>query len=188
MEALFISTVVVAIGEIGDKTQLLALLLAARFKRPLPIVFGIFIATLANHSLAGLMGEWIRMTISPEHLRWGLGISFLLVALWTLKPDEIEEDPKITSSYGVFFVTLTTFFVAEIGDKTQLATVMLATKFESLISVVTGTTLGMLIADVPAVFLGNIASNKIPFGAVRIVAALIFALIGVSTLTGLTVF
>lgn len=112
----------------------------------------------------------------------------MLVALWTLKPDEIEEDPKITSSYSVFFVTLTTFFVAEIGDKTQLATVMLATKFESLISVVTGTTLGMLIADVPAVFLGNIASNKIPFGAVRIVAALIFALIGVSTLTGLTVF
>lgn len=185
MEAFLVSTAVVAIGEIGDKTQLLALILAARFKRPLPIVLGIFIATLANHSLAGLLGEWIRQAVSPEHLRWGLGASFLAVALWALKPDEIDEDPRPVGHYGVFLVTLVTFFLAEIGDKTQLATVMLAAKFPSLVSVVAGTTFGMLLADVPAVFLGKIASDRIPFKAVRITAASLFAVLGVATLAGL---
>lgn len=185
MEAFLVSTAVVAIGEIGDKTQLLALILAARFKRPLPIVLGIFVATLANHTLAGLLGEWIRQAVSPDYLRWGLGVSFLAVALWALKPDEMVDDPKPIGRYGVFFVTLATFFLAEIGDKTQLATVMLAAKFPSLLAVVAGTTFGMLLADVPAVFLGKIASDRIPFKAVRIVAATLFAMLGIATLAGL---
>jgi Ca2+/H+ antiporter, TMEM165/GDT1 family len=184
MEAFLVSTAVVAIGEIGDKTQLLALLLAARFKRPIPIVLGILLATLANHSLAGLVGEWVRHAVSPDYLRWGLGISFFAVALWALKPDTMDEELKPMGRYGVFMMTLTTFFIAEIGDKTQLATVMLAAKFPSLVAVVAGTTLGMLIADVPAVFLGQMASHRIPFRAVRIVAALLFAVLGVATLLG----
>ena len=184
MEAFFISTAVVAIGEIGDKTQLFALILAARFKRPLPIVLGILVATLANHTLAGLVGDWIRHAIEPEHLRWALGISFLAVALWALKPDELDDDPKPVGRYGVFLITLMTFFFAEMGDKTQLATVMLAAKFPSLVAVVAGTTLGMMIADVPVVFLGRVASEKIPFKAIRVAAALIFAGLGTSTLAG----
>ena len=184
METFLVSTAVVAIGEIGDKTQLLALMLAARFKRPIPIVLGILIATLANHTLAGLLGEWVRQSLNPDYLRWGLGCSFLAVAVWALIPDTIEEELTPVGRYGVFFITLTTFFIAEIGDKTQLSTVMLAAKFPSLLSVVAGTTFGMLIADVPAVFLGQMASVKIPFKVVRIVAALMFAVLGVATLLG----
>jgi putative Ca2+/H+ antiporter (TMEM165/GDT1 family) len=184
MEAFLVSTAVVAIGEIGDKTQLLALLLAARFQRPLPIILGILCATLANHGLAGLLGGWIREVVSPDYLRWGLGISFLAVGLWALKPDEMEDDPQPVGHYGVFAITLVTFFLAEIGDKTQLATVMLAAKFPSLLSVVAGTTLGMMIADVPAVFLGKLSADKIPFKAIRFVAAAIFGIIGVVTLAG----
>jgi putative Ca2+/H+ antiporter (TMEM165/GDT1 family) len=184
METFLVSTAVVAIGEIGDKTQLLALMLAARFKRPVPIVLGILVATLANHTLAGLLGEWVRQSLNPDYLRWGLGCSFLAVAVWALMPDTIEQEPAPVGRYGVFLITLTTFFIAEIGDKTQLATVMLAAKFPSLLSVVAGTTFGMLIADVPAVFLGQMASVKIPFTAVRIVAALMFAALGIATLMG----
>jgi putative Ca2+/H+ antiporter (TMEM165/GDT1 family) len=178
LEAFLVSTAVVALGEIGDKTQLLALVLAARFRRPWPIVAGILVATLANHALAGLVGNWVRSVVPPDALRWILAASFLAVAAWALKPDTFDEgDAKITHA-GVFVVTVIAFFLAEMGDKTQVATVMLAAKFPSLAAVVIGTTLGMLIANVPVVFAGKLASEKIPFKAIRIAAAVIFAAIG----------
>lgn len=185
MEAFLVSTAAVAIGEIGDKTQLLALILAARFKRPVPIVLGILVATLTNHALAGLLGGFIRTAMNPVHLRWALGLSFLAVGLWALKPDEIEENPEPVGRYGVFVITLVTFFLAEIGDKTQIATVMLAAKFPALPAVVAGTTFGMLLADVPAVFLGEVAAERIPFKAVRYTAAALFMALGAMTLVGL---
>ena len=183
MEALLVSTLVVALGEIGDKTQLLALLLAARFRRPVPIILGIFVATIANHALAGLVGAWVRMTLSPEWLRWILGLSFIAVALWALKPDKLEEDEAgIKGRWGVFAVTTIAFFLAEMGDKTQVATVMLAAKYESLVQVVIGTTLGMLAANVPVVFLGSAAALKLPVALIRKIAAAIFAVLGIATL------
>lgn len=185
MEAFFVSALVVALGEIGDKTQLLALLLAARFRRPIPIIAGIFGATLFNHALAGVLGNWIRSAVAPGLLRWVLGLSFLAIAAWALIPDTIEEkDSAPMGRYGVFAVTLITFFLAEIGDKTQLATVALAARFDNLFAVVSGTTLGMLIADVPAVLLGGKASLKIPFKAIRYAAAALFAAIGIAVLAG----
>lgn len=184
MEAFFISTLVVAIGEIGDKTQLLALLLSARFRRPVPIILGILCATLLNHALAGLVGGWIRDSIGPDTLRWGLGVSFLAIAAWALVPDKVDETPQPISKYGAFAVTLVAFFLAEIGDKTQIATVALAARFDSLVAVVAGTTAGMLIADVPAVFLADRASAKIPFAAIRYVAAALFAAMGIAALAG----
>lgn len=183
MEAFFVSALAVAIAEIGDKTQLLALLLAARFRRPVPIILGILAATLLNHALAGLVGAWIRSTLSPTTLQWILGISFLLIAAWTLRPDEIKKDTKERGHYGVFVVTCIAFFLAEIGDKTQLATVALAARYPSLIQVVAGTTFGMLIADVPAVLLGTVASPRFPFKLIRFIAAGIFALLGIAVLT-----
>jgi putative Ca2+/H+ antiporter (TMEM165/GDT1 family) len=185
MEALLVSTLVVALGEIGDKTQLLALLLAARFRRPVPIILGIFVATIANHALAGLVGAWVRTTLSPEWLRWILGLSFIAVALWALKPDKLEEDEAgIKGRWGVFAVTTIAFFLAEMGDKTQVATVMLAAKYESLVQVVIGTTLGMLAANVPVVFLGSAAALKLPVALIRKIAAAIFAVLGIATLAG----
>jgi putative Ca2+/H+ antiporter (TMEM165/GDT1 family) len=185
MEALLVSTLVVALGEIGDKTQLLALLLAARFRRPVPIILGIFVATIANHALAGLVGAWVRTTLSPEWLRWILGLSFIAVALWALKPDTLDEqDAALHGSWGVFALTVISFFLAEMGDKTQVATVMLAAKYESLLQVVAGTTLGMLVADVPAVFVGNLAALKLPVTAIRRIAAAIFAVLGIATIAG----
>ena len=184
MEAFFVSTLVVAIGEIGDKTQLLALLLAARFRKPVPIILGILFATLANHSLAGLVGTWVSANLAPQTLRWGLGISFLAIAAWALKPDKLDEEPSTLGRYGVFLVTLVAFFLAEIGDKTQLATVALAAKYQALPAVVAGTTLGMMLADVPAVFLAQIASPKIPFKAIRYIAAALFAALGIAALAG----
>lgn len=185
MKAFLVSTIVVTLGEIGDKTQLLALLLAARFRRPAPIIAGILVATLFNHALAGLVGNWIRSAIDPELLRWALGVSFLAIAAWALIPDRIEENNSAPMSrYGVFAVTFIAFFLAEIGDKTQLATVALAARFDSLFAVVLGTTVGMLIADVPAVFLGGKASLKIPFKAIRYAAAALFAAIGIAVLAG----
>ena len=184
MEAFLVSALAVTVGEIGDKTQLLALLLAARFKRPLPIIFGILTATLLNHSLAGLLGEWIRIVLSPATLRWILGISFLLIAAWALKPDEMEEDERDRGHYGVFAITCITFFLAEMGDKTQLATVALAAKYPDLLQVVAGTTLGMMIADVPAVILGKVASPQFPFRLVRFISAGIFAVLGLAVLLG----
>jgi putative Ca2+/H+ antiporter (TMEM165/GDT1 family) len=186
MEAFFISTGVVALAEIGDKTQLLAFLLAARFKKPLPIIAGILCATLVNHGLAGALGAWITQAVSPGILRWVLGASFLGMAVWTLIPDKIEdEETQVAKRFGVFGATLVTFFLAEMGDKTQIATVALAAHYASPLWVIAGTTLGMLLADVPAVFLGDKLANRIPMRAVHAVAAAIFALLGLATLIGL---
>ena len=183
MEALLISTGVVALAEIGDKTQLLAFILAARFKRPLPIVAGILVATLVNHGLAGALGAWITSVVSPEILRWVLGLSFIGMAVWTLIPDKIEdEETRAAQRLGVFGATLITFFLAEMGDKTQLATVALAAHYGAPLLVVIGTTLGMLIADVPAVLVGNRFAAKIPLKIVHSIAAAIFAAMGVLAL------
>ena len=183
MEALLISTGVVALAEIGDKTQLLAFILAARFKRPLPIVAGILVATLVNHGLAGALGAWITSVVSPEILRWVLGLSFIGMAVWTLIPDKIEdEETRAAQRLGVFGATLITFFLAEMGDKTQLATVALAAHYGAPLLVVIGTTLGMLIADVPAVLVGNQFAAKIPLKIAHSIAAAIFAAMGVLAL------
>ena len=185
MEAFLVSTGVVALAEIGDKTQLLAFILAARFKKPLPIIAGILVATLVNHGLAGALGAWITAMISPEILRWVLGLSFIGMAIWTMIPDEIEEEEtKVAKQFGVFGATLVTFFLAEMGDKTQLATVAMAAHYATPLLVVIGTTLGMLIADVPAVFVGDKLAARIPMKLVHLVAAAIFALLGVATLLG----
>lgn len=185
MEALFVSTGVVALAEIGDKTQLLAFILAARFKKPLPIVFGILLATIVNHGLAGALGAWITSTISPDILRWVLGLSFIGMAIWTLIPDKIEEEEaQIAKRFGVFGATLITFFLAEMGDKTQIATVAMAAHYTAPIMVVIGTTLGMLIADVPAVFAGDKLANRIPMRLVHSIAAGVFAILGIATLVG----
>jgi putative Ca2+/H+ antiporter (TMEM165/GDT1 family) len=185
MESLFVSTGVVALAEIGDKTQLLAFILAARFKKPLPIIAGILLATLVNHGLAGALGAWITNSVSPEILRWVLGVSFLGMAIWTMIPDKIEDgETRVASRFGVFGATLVTFFLAEMGDKTQLATVALAAHYAAPLTVVIGTTLGMLIADVPAVFIGDKLANRIPMRLVHSVASAIFALLGLATLFG----
>jgi putative Ca2+/H+ antiporter (TMEM165/GDT1 family) len=180
LEALFVSTLVVAIGELGDKTQLLTLVLAARYGKPWPIVAGIFVATLLNHAIAGAAGYWVRDVVPAEILRWGLALSFFAVAAWALKPDRFEDsDAPPASARSVFAVTVVAFFLAEIGDKTQIATVVLAARFASLFAVVAGTTLGMLLVDAPTAFFGNAVAKKIPFRAVRIVAATLFAALGV---------
>ncbi len=185
MEALFVSTGVVALAEIGDKTQLLAFILAARFKKPLPIIAGILCATIINHGLAGALGAWITAMVSPDILRWGLGASFIGMAVWTMIPDKIEdEETQIAKKLGVFGATFITFFLAEMGDKTQVATVALAAHYASPLLVVVGTTLGMLLADVPAVFAGDKLAPKIPMRLVHTIAAGIFALLGVATLLG----
>ena len=186
MESLLVSTGVVALAELGDKTQLLAFILAARFKKPLPIIAGILVATVVNHVLAGALGAWITTVISSEVLRWVLGLSFIGMALWTMIPDAIEEEEtKIAKRFGVFGATLITFFLAEMGDKTQIATVAMAAHYAMPLTVVIGTTLGMLIADVPAVFAGEKLAAKIPMRLVHSVAAAIFASLGVATLLGI---
>lgn len=185
MEALFISAGVVALAEIGDKTQLLAFILAARFKRPIPVIAGILCATIVNHGLAGALGVWIMTTVSPDFLRWALGASFIGMAIWTLIPDKIEEEEtRVVGRFGVFGATLITFFLAEMGDKTQIATVALAAHYPNAWQVVIGTTLGMLLADVPAVFIGDKLALKIPMKLVHSIAAGIFLILGVATLSG----
>ena len=185
MEALLVSTGVVALAEIGDKTQLLAFLLAARFKKPVPIILGILVATILNHGLAGAVGAWITHTVSPEILRWVLGASFIGMAIWTMIPDEIEdEETQVAKRFGVFGATLITFFLAEMGDKTQIATVAMAAHYADPMLVVVGTTLGMLIADVPAVFIGDKLANRIPMRLVHSIAAAVFAALGIATLLG----
>ena len=183
MEALYISTGVVTLAEMGDKTQLLAFILAARFKKPVPIILGILCATLVNHGLAGALGAWITSVISPDTMRWVLGLSFIAMAVWTLIPDKIEEEEtQVAQKLGVFGATLVTFFLAEMGDKTQIATIALAAHYGAPLMVVIGTTLGMLIADVPAVFVGNKFAEKIPMKLVHTIAAGIFAVMGLLTL------
>lgn len=185
LEALLISTGVIALAEIGDKTQLLAFLLAARFKKPWPIIGGILVATIFNHALAGLVGAWITTHVDPLVLRWILGISFLAMSVWALIPDKIEEDEtRAVKRFGVFGATLMTFFFAEMGDKTQLATVAMAAHYGTATLVVIGTTLGMLLADVPAVFIGEKLAKRIPVKVVHSIAATIFALLGLATLFG----
>jgi putative Ca2+/H+ antiporter (TMEM165/GDT1 family) len=185
MESLLVSTGVVALAEIGDKTQLLAFILAARFKKPLPIILGILAATVINHGLAGALGAWITSTISPEVLRWVLGASFIGMAIWTMIPDKIEEEEtQVAQRFGIFGATFITFFLAEMGDKTQIATIAMAAHYSAPLMVVIGTTLGMLIADVPAVFAGDKLANKIPMKLVHSIAAAVFAALGIATLMG----
>ena len=184
MEAFLISTSVVALAEIGDKTQLLAFILAAKFRKPLPIVAAIFLATLANHAFAGAIGSWLTGFLRPNVLRWVLGISFLAMSIWTLIPDRFEAGDARLARFGVFGTTLVAFFLAEMGDKTQVATVALAAQYRSLVAVVLGTTLGMMIANVPAVLIGDRIAHRMPIRLVRTVAAAIFAILGIATLVG----
>lgn len=184
MEAFLISTGIVGLAEIGDKTQLLAFILAAKFRKPVPIIIGILIATIANHAFAGALGSWITAMVAPETMRWALGLSFMAMSIWTLIPDKFEEDDAQLARYGVFGTTLIAFFLAEMGDKTQIATVALAAQYQSLISVVAGTTLGMMLANVPAVLIGDRIANKMPVRLVHAIAAAIFAVLGAMTLVG----
>ncbi len=186
LEAFAVSTGVVALGEIGDKTQLLALLLAARYRAPRPIILGILVATLLNHAMAAALGAWLTQWADPQWLRWGLGASFLAVAAWMLVPDEADETSadSAPSRFGVFGITVVAFFLAEMGDKTQIATVMLAARYNALITVTAGTTLGMMIANVPAVLLGDWAVRFMPIAWVHRIAAAVFAAIGVAVLAG----
>jgi Ca2+/H+ antiporter, TMEM165/GDT1 family len=183
LEALLFSTVIVALAEMGDKTQLLAFVLAAKLKRKTPIILGIFFATLANHFLAGYVGLWIAKILSPETLKWIVAISFFVFGLWTLKPDDLDKEKKLMGS-SVFVTTLFAFFIVEMGDKTQLATIALAARFDSLLYVVMGTTLGMMIANVPAVWLGETLAHRINMKVMHVVAALLFVLLGILTLFG----
>ncbi|MFM8345689.1 MAG: TMEM165/GDT1 family protein [Betaproteobacteria bacterium] len=183
MEAFLISTGVVALGEMGDKTQLLAIVLAAAFRKPLPIIAGIFAATVLNHALAGVVGSWVAQALGPEVLRWVIGLSFLAMAAWMLVPDEIDEETAAgRQRFGVFGTTVLAFFLAEMGDKTQIATVALAARYTELVAVVLGTTLGMMVANVPAVFLGDRIAKRLSMRVVHGLAALIFAVLGVLTL------
>lgn len=186
MEAFLVSTGLVALAEIGDKTQLLAFLLAARFRRPLPICLGILIATVVNHACAGALGAWITTQLSPQVLRWGLGLGFVAMAIWTLIPDKLDEEEEGGGKLklGVLGTTIVAFFLAEMGDKTQIATVAMAAQFKAFWAVVAGTTLGMMIANVPAVLLGDRIAHKIPVRLVHGVAALIFLLLGLAVLFG----
>ncbi|MGV8894317.1 MAG: TMEM165/GDT1 family protein [Burkholderiaceae bacterium] len=184
MEAFLISAGIVALAEVGDKTQILAFILAAKYKKPLPIVLGILVATLANHGFAGALGAWITTLMGPETLRWVLGISFIGMAVWTLIPDKFDEGDTKFARFGVFGTTLVAFFLAEMGDKTQVATIALAAQYQALFTVVAGTTLGMMIANVPAVFLGNRIAEKMPVQLVHRIAAAIFAILGLATLFG----
>ena len=178
LEALLVSTGIVALAEMGDKTQLLALVLAARYKRPLPIVFGILFATLANHALAAWLGVWITNLTGHETMRWILGASFLAMAAWALVPDRLEKEDESRVRLGVFGATVVAFFLVEMGDKTQVATVALAARYASITAVVAGTTLGMLLANVPAVVLGERLLRRVPVKAVRRAAATVFAVLG----------
>ena len=179
MEAFLTSTAVVALAEIGDKTQLLAIVLATRFKRPVPIILGILAATLGNHFLAALLGEMVANILDGQWFRYVIAISFILMAGWTLIPDKFEEDGQQAGRFGAFLTTLIAFFLVEMGDKTQIATVALGAQFQAVGWVTMGTTLGMMIANVPAVFLGNELIKRVPLKTVRIIAALLFLAIGI---------
>ena len=181
MESLIVSTVSVALAEIGDKTQLLALVLAARFRKPWPIIAGILLATLANHGIAAELGSWLSSFLSPQAQRWAVAASFMVMGLWILVPDK-DGGATAKYSYGAFLTTLVAFFLVEIGDKTQIATIVLAAKYDSVSLVVLGTTLGMMLANVPVVIAGNVAAHKVPLKLIRSIAATIFIVLGVFAL------
>jgi putative Ca2+/H+ antiporter (TMEM165/GDT1 family) len=185
MDAFLVSTGIVALAEIGDKTQLLAFLLAARFRRPLPIVFGIFAATIANHAFAAAVGALVSELLGPDVMRWVLGLAFIGMAAWIMVPDDIDEEEAAPARFGVFLTTVIAFFLAEMGDKTQVATVALAARYSSAVAVVAGTTLGMMLANVPAVYFGDRIAGRVPLKLVHGIAALIFLVLGVATLFGL---
>ena len=182
MEAFLVSTGIVALAEIGDKTQLLSLLLAARYRKPWPIILGILVATLANHALAGAVGTWVTTLIGRDMLRWILGLSFIAMAIWIMVPDKLDDTDAGEERYGVFVATVVAFFLAEMGDKTQVATVALAAQYQALASVVAGTTLGMMLANVPAVLVGDKAAKRLPLKLVHGIAAAIFAALGLLAL------
>ncbi|NML42556.1 TMEM165/GDT1 family protein [Ramlibacter sp. G-1-2-2] len=183
MEAFLVSTGIVALAEMGDKTQLLSLVLATKFRRPWPIVAGIFVSTLVNHGLAGAVGAWVTQMLGPDMLRWVLGGSFIAMAIWMLIPDKLDEDEAETKPrFGVFGATVIAFFLAEMGDKTQVATVMLAARFDAWASVVAGTTLGMMLANVPVVFFGEAITRKVPIKVVHSIGAVVFLVLGVLAL------
>jgi putative Ca2+/H+ antiporter (TMEM165/GDT1 family) len=182
MEAFFVSTAVVAIAEIGDKTQLLALMLAARYRKPIPIILGILFATLANHALAAWAGAEVAAWVGAETMRWILGATFIVMAGWCLIPDRADDGPQAARQAGAFLATLVAFFIVEIGDKTQIATVALAARFNALAAVTTGTTLGMLLANAPVVLFGDAIARRLPLKWVRAVAAVLFVALGLATL------
>jgi putative Ca2+/H+ antiporter (TMEM165/GDT1 family) len=186
MNSLLVSTGLVAVAEIGDKTQLLALLLACRYRKPVPIILGILVATVANHALAGIAGAWAGSLIEGPWLRWLVGLSFLAVAAWALVPDRLDDDdaPGRLMAAGAFLATLVCFFLAEMGDKTQVATVLLAARLDGLVAVVMGTTLGMLLANVPVVVFGHALASRVPARAMRRAAAVLFAGLGTAVLAG----
>jgi putative Ca2+/H+ antiporter (TMEM165/GDT1 family) len=184
LDIFLISMGIVTLAEIGDKTQLLAFILAAKFRQPLPIILGILAATLANHAFAGALGSWITSLMEPQILRWILGVAFIGMAIWTLIPDNFEESDAELARFGVFGTTLVVFFLAEMGDKTQVATAALAAQYQVFFSVVAGTTLGMMIANVPTVFLGDRIAHRMPVRLIHTIAAIIFAILGVAILLG----
>ena len=184
LEAFLVSLGIVALAEIGDKTQLLALVLAARYRRPVPVILGILVATLANHALAAWLGAGVAAALGPQALRWILGLSFLAMAAWTLIPDKLEKEKPQSARLGAFAATLVAFFLVEMGDKTQIATAALAARYASIAAVVAGTTLGMMLADVPAVYFGERVLRRVPAKTVRRVAAAGFALLGALALVG----
>jgi len=178
MEAFLVSITTIAVAEIGDRTQLLSLVLAARYRRPWPIIAGILCATLANHALAGVVGVWFGSLLKPRTLEVVVGISMIVMAIWTLKPDRLDENTGATGAMGAFLATLTSFFIAEMGDKTQIATLALAAAYPSLLAVVAGTTAGMMLANVPVVFLGKAFASRLPLKAIHYGAALLFIVLG----------
>ena len=183
MEAFLVSTGIVALAEIGDKTRLLTLVLAARYKKPGPIVAGIFLATLVNHAIAGAIGAWLTKAIGPDAMRWILGISFIAMASWMLVPDRLDGDAGASRKVGGVFATTTVlFFIVEIGDKTQIATVALAARFDSLMAVVMGTTFGMILANAPVAYFGDALAKRLPVRAVHVLAAIVFAALGIGVL------
>lgn len=184
MDAFLISTGLVTLAEMGDRTQLLAFLLAAKFRRPVPIMLGILIATLANHAFAGFIGQWFAELLTPEILRWVLAVTFFAMAAWMMIPDKLDDAAPDASQYGVLLTTIIAFFLAEIGDKTQVATVALAARFDDLLWVIMGTTAGMMIANVPAIYLGDKFAERLPIRLIHLIAALVFVVLGVLTLLG----
>jgi putative Ca2+/H+ antiporter (TMEM165/GDT1 family) len=185
MEAFLVSIASVALGELGDKTQLLALILATQLRRPVPVILGVLVATLANHLLAAVAGQWAGSLLRPSLLRWILGLSFLLLAAWVWIPEKLDERPRAADGYGAFIVTATAFFMAEMGDKTQIVALALAAKYHDLLAVVAGTTLGMMIVNIPTVLLAERITRIVPLKWIRIAAALVYALLGVLTLLGI---